>query len=121
LKLAQEMLTMNQTYGGLFYLEDLYFHGHVLLAMGREEESFQALITAREKAKEQGSRWSLWRILAAISEIERRRGNTEEAERTLTEARNNLDYIIEHISDPKLWSSFLDQPEVRAVHEYIKI
>ena len=120
LNLAQEILAMNQTYGGLFYLEDLYFHGHVLLAMGREDESYQALNIARHKAEEQDSKWSLWRILVEISKIERQRGNNEEADRTLTAARQKLDYIIEHISDPEQRSSFLAQLEARAVHEPIK-
>ena len=111
---------MIHTSGNLYFLEDLYFYGQVLRAMGRDDESYQALITARDKAKEQGSKWTLWRILVAISEIEHQRGNTEEADRRLTEARNNLAYIADHISDPELRSTFLEQPEVRMVNETLK-
>jgi len=115
LNLAREIITMAQTSGSLYYLEDFYFHGQVLLEMGHDDESYEALIAARDQAKEQGSRWSLWKILGALSTIERRRGNIEEAERDLTEARENIAYIAEHIGDPKLREKFLQQLEVMKV------
>ena len=120
LNLAQEILTMAQTSGSLYYLEDLYFHGQMLLEMGHDDESYEALIAAREWAKEQGSKWTLWRILVAVSTIERRRGNIEEAEQTLTEARENLTYITNHISDPVLRAKFIEQPGVSEVLQPIK-
>jgi predicted ATPase/class 3 adenylate cyclase len=116
-QLVQEILTKSQTYGSLFYLEDLYLHGQVLLEMGHDDKSYKALITARDKAKEQGSKWSLWMIQTAMSEIERRFGKIEEAERSIKEARENLTDIADHISDPKLQEKFLQQPEIHKVFE----
>jgi len=70
----------------------------MLLEKGHDDESYEALIAVRERAKEQGSKWSLWRILVTISTNERWRGNVEEAERALIEARENITYITDHIS-----------------------
>jgi len=120
LNLAQEILTMAQTSGSLYYLEDLYFHGLMLLEIGHDDESYEALIAAREWAKEQGSKWTLWRILVAVSTIERRRGNIEEAERVMTEARENLTYIANHISDPVLRAKFIEQPGISELFQPIK-
>ena len=55
-----------------------------------------------------------------ISTLERRRGNMDEVENTLAEARENLAYIVDHIGDPELKSTFLDQPDVRMVYETLK-
>jgi ATP/maltotriose-dependent transcriptional regulator MalT len=120
LKLAHEIITNAQTTGSLYYLEDHYFHGKVLLEMGHDDESYDALLSARGKAKEQDSKWSLWRILVAISRIEHLRGNIDEAERALTEARENITFISDHISDPELRAMFLEQPAVSMVFQPIK-
>jgi hypothetical protein len=87
-------------------------HGQVLMEMGHDDESYESLSAVLDKAREQGSKWSLWSILVVISTIERRRGNIEAVERALTEARENIEYISDNISYPVLRANFIEQPEI---------
>jgi len=87
-------------------------HDQVLMEMGRDDESYESLNAAHDKAREQGVKWSLWRVLVVISTIERRRGNISASERKLTEARENIEYISDNISYPVLRANFIEQPEI---------
>ena len=115
LLLAQEMVSLIHTSGSLYFLEDLYFHGLVLLEMGRIEQGYETLMEARERAKTQGSKWTMWKILTALCRVERQRGDSAAAEKLITEARENIFYIADHIGDEDLRTTFLEQPEVREV------
>jgi len=115
LKLAQEMVSLIHTSGSLYYLEDLYFRGIVLIEMGRLEQGYETLMEARERAKTQGSKWTMWKILTALYQVERQRGDSSAAEKLLNEARENIIYIADHIGDEGLRTTFLAQPEVMEV------
>jgi len=95
-------------------------HGQVLMEMGHDDESYESLSAVLDKAREQGSKWSLWSILVVISTIERRHGNIEAVERALTEARENIEYISDYISYPVLRTNFIEQPEISGVFKPIK-
>jgi tetratricopeptide (TPR) repeat protein len=115
LLLAQEMVSLIHTSGSLYFLEDLYFLGLVLLEMGRGDEGYATLKESLERAKTQGSKWTMWKILAALSQVERQHGDSAAAEQLLNEARENIAYIADHIADEDLRTTFLKQPEVRDV------
>lgn len=77
----------------------------------------QALVTLNEaclQAQAIGSRRHLWKILAAIGEIEVGRGNDTKADAARVQARQVIDYIAEH-APPDLRETFLNSSSVNAV------
>ncbi len=51
----------------------LLLRARVLRALGREAEALEHLLEARRAAEDLGSRWNLWRVLAALGETDRAR------------------------------------------------
>ncbi|MCI0397161.1 MAG: hypothetical protein L0332_08460 [Chloroflexi bacterium] len=92
-----------------------YLQGKALLALGQWEEARQVLGQARAAAEVLVSRRTLWLILAALSQLERRQGNLAAAEALLREAAGYIHFIANHTGRPDLRASFLERPEVRAV------
>ena len=81
---------------------------------GNVDEAWTLLKEARGEAENTHARWILWRILAALAEIENERGNYEQAQALRAQAREVIAYIVEH-TPPELRESFLNVPDVRAV------
>ncbi len=100
------------------YVPDaLYLKSQALLAQGRREEAREILVEARTAAEALGSRRTLWEILLALSQIEKERGDPEEAEEMRRRARQIVEYIADHAGTSTLRASFLNLPRVRAVLE----
>ncbi|HLF27558.1 MAG TPA: hypothetical protein VJG32_14585 [Anaerolineae bacterium] len=99
----------------LFFPDVLYTRGKALLGLARTDEAHAAFQEARVEAEAIGSRRSLWSILAALSEIEARRGNQAEAQQLRWQARDIVEFIAEHVGSPELRTSFLNLPDVRDV------
>jgi tetratricopeptide (TPR) repeat protein len=101
--------------------EVLYLKGEAFLMQGDVERAIQVLTDAHTQAEALGSRRMLWRILFALSEIERQRGNAEEARSFRALARELVEYIAAHTPDSSaalgtsLRESFLKQPTVKSV------
>jgi tetratricopeptide (TPR) repeat protein len=100
---------------GAYIPHFLIIRGRALLAAGRIAAAGQALEKAQAAAEEMGSRHRLWQILAALAELETRRGNEGQAEGLQREARDILTEIAGHIPTPELRDSFLTRPDVRAL------
>ncbi len=98
----------------LFLTDALYFKGRALLALNRVDEGRDSLRDARVLAEAIGSRRTLWRILAALSEIEAGRGNRPEAEALRRQAVEVIDFIADHCPR-ELRASFLHRSDVRNV------
>jgi tetratricopeptide (TPR) repeat protein len=112
---AWEMLS--RLYIRVFRPDVLRFKGLALLAQHKLDEADQVLKTGRQLAEELGSRRSLWPILMALSNLATQRGQADQAAALRAQAREIVEYFLDHISDPKLRKSFLNLPTVRATGE----
>jgi tetratricopeptide (TPR) repeat protein len=92
----------------------LYLKAKALRGQHLFDQALAALNEACAQAQAMGSRRHLWKILAAIGEIERARGDDAKAEAARVQARQVIDYIAEH-APPDLRETFLNLPAVLAV------
>jgi hypothetical protein len=72
----------------------------------------QALITLEEglqEARSIGSRWTEWRLLVALADLE----EGEQAPLWRSEALENVTFIAENVGDSELRQSFLNRPDVQ--------
>ncbi len=92
----------------------LFLLGKALAKLGKPKDAREHLLEARDQAIAIGSRRILWRILYALSQNE---NDPIQAECLRIEARNVLQYIVDHIHQAELRESFLNQPDVRTVLE----
>ena len=100
----------------LCYIPDvLRTRGEALCGLGRIEEAFASLAEARYEADRQGSRRSIWPVLAKLAELEEERGNAAEAKSLRREARSVIEYIAENADALGLRKAFMSTPRVRAV------
>ena len=100
----------------MFLSEALFVRAQVLFGQGRPDEALGSLEEARTVAQAIGSRRMLWRILAALSESEGKRGNEEKAIELRAEARIIVEYIADHVP-AELRPSFLNLPDVGRVFQ----
>ena len=110
-----------------FTADALYLKGRAVLVQGSVEAARAVLTEARAEAEALGSRRVLWRILAALAEIEVGRGHAAEAQTLRQQAREVIHYIADHCppdpsagSGQSLRASFLHLPEVQAVLDSIQ-
>jgi len=116
LKLVQE-LEPYRSMGIRTYIADLdYRHGQALFGLGRVEEARRVLSAAAALAQELGSRRILWRILKALGDVERVRGDLKQASRHWHASAEIVDYISAGLDDEELKAAFLNLPQVRAVY-----
>lgn len=95
-----------------FVPEALYLRGLALINMSQPEAGQAALREARAEAEALGVRRLLWRILAALGDLEAERGNQAEATALRMEARAIIAYIADHCP-PRLRESFLNLFDVK--------
>lgn len=100
----------------------LFLRGIALQRQGELDQALTSLTDAQKEAEHVNSRWTLWRMLAALAEIEQARGNPSQAEALRAQARTILVYIADHTPDDplaplgtSLRASFLNLPDVRAI------
>ena len=99
------------------YVADLDFrHGQALFGLGRVEEARRVLSAAASQARELGSRRILWRILKALGDVERVRGDLKQASLHWHTSAEIVDYIAAGLDDEELKTAFLNLPQVRAVY-----
>jgi tetratricopeptide (TPR) repeat protein len=111
---AVQFITMLKRSGIRVGIADAYFYkGQALLAQGEIEAAYQALTQAYAIASDLGSSRLVWRILAALAEVENERGNEQLATKLRHEACTILEHIIEHIPEGELRASFVALPEVK--------
>ncbi|GAB4580497.1 MAG: hypothetical protein Fur0022_32380 [Anaerolineales bacterium] len=100
--------------GRLVHVSELYWlRGEVLFVNNRMAE---ARVTAlRSLDFSTNSPQLLLQPLQLLSRIEAKTGNEEAAKAYLQQARQNIEIILQNVSDPKLRASFLARPEIRKV------
>jgi len=94
-----------------------YLKGIALLRQKNLNPAFDALVEARKVAEELQARWILWRILAALADIETARGNRESAQTMRGQARAIVAYIADHTPED-LRAEFLNLPNVKSIWEF---
>ncbi|MCC7353202.1 MAG: hypothetical protein IT330_05535 [Anaerolineae bacterium] len=95
----------------------LYYRGMAFLEQRQVDEAYAALVQARVEAETRTVRHIWWKILAALSRVERARGNQTAAKSFCQQAREIVDFIAERAGSPQLRASFLSSSSVRAVLE----
>ena len=99
-----------------FLANALWIKGLALTRQAKFDEAFVVLQQARKEAEETKARWVLWRILAALAEVEQAQGKIDQAQELRTQARANLDFIRAH-TPQAFRQTFEKLPHVRAVME----
>jgi tetratricopeptide (TPR) repeat protein len=115
---AGELVARLRSYGmRLYWPYAHYLKGRALAGLGRGDAAAEALGAARAEAEALASRWTQWRILAALAELER---DPNRAEALRLGARDVVSYIAGHIDRPGARTSFLNRPDVQALHATVK-
>ena len=83
-----------------------------LVGLGRNDDAYQDLQAARARAVEQNSRRILWAILLDLADLEK---NRDDAKAYRDEARQIIEYISDHTSDPRLLELFHKLPKVQKI------
>ncbi len=94
-----------------FLPESLYTQSLLLLHQGKVDQAKDNLHEALQISEMTGNRRMRWQILNRLSEL----SSGKEASKLRAQARQDLIYIIEHIHDGDMRSSFLSLPTVRAL------
>jgi tetratricopeptide (TPR) repeat protein len=115
LSAADRLLDKLNARGARAYIPHaLYLRGLALEHMNKITAARDCLTKAQEAAEAVGSRRALWRILPALARVEEDESRAASARR---QARGIVRYIADHINDPALRRTFLDQPEVMSLLE----
>lgn len=115
--LSEEALPFVRPMGDLVYIADiLRLHGEALRHLNRTDEARIFLEEACLRAQHSPHR----RIdaLFALGRFEAAQGHEQAAQACLTEARQQIEIILQHVSDPDLHLSYLARPEIKAVLEF---
>ncbi|MCZ6530945.1 MAG: hypothetical protein O6949_11555, partial [Chloroflexi bacterium] len=106
---------LEKTMGRLAATRVLYLQGQAQLGRRNVEGAQETLIRARAEAEEIGSRRTLWKILAALAEIQAGQGETSAAKELREQAQEIIRYITDHTSDASLRTSFLSRADVKSL------
>jgi tetratricopeptide (TPR) repeat protein len=97
-----------------FLVAMLYERGVVHLKLGDWPAAQTALNEARAQAEAFASRWMLWRIFAALADLEAQRGHSAEAASLRAQAQTVIQFIADHCP-LELRASFLNLKEVKTL------
>lgn len=94
--------------------ELLYLQGLASHKLDKMADAFESLAQARAVAEPIYQRRILWQIYAALSELEIERGNAQQANAYQEQARQVIEYIVEH-TPQEFRAGFLNLPRVREI------
>jgi len=95
---------------GYLFADELWFRGRAALAQVQYDAAREFLLKAKETAETQDERAILWKILAAMSEMEKACGNADLADSLRDQAREIVDDIAAHAGEMR--DVFLGQQSV---------
>ncbi len=98
----------------LLVCEALVFGGRALAGAGDLENAKNALMEAVALAETMGLRLSLWPALAALADVETRRGHLDEAQSLRRDLRSVIEYLADRTGSPERRAGLLARPAVRA-------
>ena len=114
LNLSAEILPHIRPFGALVFLaEILCMNGKALLALNRLDEARQFLNDAQTCSQHSPHRKI--DILFALSRLESTLGNEEAAKACLAEAHQNIEIVLQNVSDLQLQTTYLARPEIKAI------
>jgi tetratricopeptide (TPR) repeat protein len=87
----------------------------VLIRQSRLQEAEEELSTALELAHEVGNPPQLWKTHAAIGDLRRTQGRSEEAGHAYAEALSIIDTVAGSLSDQPLRATFLESNHVEGI------
>jgi tetratricopeptide (TPR) repeat protein len=90
-----------------------YLRGLALIGLGKSTDAILDLEEALDQSRNMNLRFRRWRIMSSLADLVEGEGNLDYATSLRDEARQDIGFISEHISDEGLRSAFLDQPEIR--------
>ncbi len=94
--------------------EALLIQAQAVRALGDSAQAYNLLQQARANAEEMQARRILSYLYPLLGEMENERGNVEQANAYRAQAREVLEFIVEH-TPPEFRESFLNLPRVREV------
>lgn len=97
-----------------FLAEILLRQGRAYLGLEEWDAATSVLKEAEQVARFTISRFALWEILAALSELETRRSNPERAGALRNEARDIVEWLTQH-APAEFQATFRAQPKVQAL------
>lgn len=95
--------------------EILLVKAQALIGLARWEEARSVLLDAIALAEAGRYRRLLWRLQAALAQVEMAAGRPGEAADLLAQARAQVEIIVGNLTDPDLLASFLGRADVRVV------
>lgn len=95
--------------------EILLLKAQALAGLERWQEARSMLGEGITAAEQGGYRRLLWRLLAALAQVETACGRPSEAASSLAQARAQIEFIAGNLTDPALADSFRSRPDVMAV------
>ncbi len=114
--ITDQALALLKSFGLRPFRQDAYYYKALAeWHLGHSAEALALLAQATQIAQSLNSRRVLWEIDALWADIEQARGNALEAYKLRAQAREIINYIAAHISQPELRASFLNLPRVRQV------
>jgi hypothetical protein len=114
---TEALVTRLHSYGMRLYLpEALYLQGKSLLGLGQDCDAYDCFSEAHRVAETTGSRRMVWRILVALSQLEK---DPAKADSLFQEARQVVEFILEQFKSEhaNLRESFSTQEDVRELIE----
>ncbi|HEY5574569.1 MAG TPA: adenylate/guanylate cyclase domain-containing protein [Anaerolineales bacterium] len=117
LEKIQRLMTQLEDCGASYFMPDLcLLKAQVLLESDEQlTEAYEALQSGRRVAERIGSGTVLWRILGALAQLERQRGNQVEGAEFMERGREIAGFIAGNISDSQLRAAFHQCAEAQGV------
>jgi tetratricopeptide (TPR) repeat protein len=110
IRLLQKRLATLRNYGmNCFLPETVRLLGRALAAADQPDQALITLEEGLQEARSIGSRWTEWRLLVALADLE----EGEQAPLWRSEALENVTFIAENVGDSELRQSFLNRPDVQ--------
>jgi tetratricopeptide (TPR) repeat protein len=114
---SEEFFTNLEKTGITFLNSELLLISSIALKnLGRISEAMEKLSEATEWANRLGSRKTLWQINYQFGLCLLEESKPDEAAVHFAEAMKNLEFIIDHISDPEIRTAFMAKKEVAALY-----
>ncbi len=106
-----------RTGANAFVPETFYYEGKALIELGQCEEARSILKAGLAQAESMGLIILKWQMFSALYDLESGDSGQDSAVKTLRQARNALQLVVEQIDDEDLKRTFLSKEEVRKISE----
>lgn len=104
----EELIHQLHRLGSSHYLaEAFWLKGRACLSLGRMALAQHSFMEARAVAKVTSERSILWRILIEIAGLAAEKGDSKRSESLYQQAREIIDYIVDHMDNPEMEEEFL--------------